>query len=208
MAQISIAGDTSGTVTLAAPAVSGTTTLTLPTTSGTVLTSAASQTLTTPNVVGPLTLTSGGITFNANPGGGTQATLSDYEVGTWTPAVAFGGNSVGVTYTANVGNYVKVGNVVHIQMYSYLSSKGSSTGVITFTGLPFAAKNQSNAYNSFSFYCGLSTGTSGSFMAYISPNTQYVNLTFSQTGTSANFTNTQCLNNSDFIISGTYISNT
>lgn len=43
MASIVVAGDTSGTVTLAAPAVSGTTTLTLPTTSGTVLTSASTQ---------------------------------------------------------------------------------------------------------------------------------------------------------------------
>jgi len=41
MASIVVAGDTSGTVTLSAPAVSGTTTLTLPTTSGTVLTSAS-----------------------------------------------------------------------------------------------------------------------------------------------------------------------
>ena len=40
MSSVVIAGDTSGTVTLAAPAVSGTTTLTLPATSGTVLTSA------------------------------------------------------------------------------------------------------------------------------------------------------------------------
>jgi hypothetical protein len=40
MSSIIVAGDTSGTVTLAAPAVSGTTTLTLPTTSGTVLTTA------------------------------------------------------------------------------------------------------------------------------------------------------------------------
>jgi hypothetical protein len=38
MASIVVAGDTSGTVTLAAPAVSGTTTLTLPTTSGTIVT--------------------------------------------------------------------------------------------------------------------------------------------------------------------------
>lgn len=40
MSSVVIAGDTSGTVTLAAPAVAGTTTLTLPSTSGTVLTSA------------------------------------------------------------------------------------------------------------------------------------------------------------------------
>jgi hypothetical protein len=42
MASIVVAGDTSGTVTLAAPSTAGTTTLTLPTTSGTVLTSASS----------------------------------------------------------------------------------------------------------------------------------------------------------------------
>jgi phage-related tail fiber protein len=39
MANVVISGDTSGAITLAAPAVAGTTTLTLPTTSGTVLTS-------------------------------------------------------------------------------------------------------------------------------------------------------------------------
>ena len=38
MAQLSIAGDASGSITLAAPAVSGTTTLTFPTTTGTILT--------------------------------------------------------------------------------------------------------------------------------------------------------------------------
>ncbi len=41
MADIVLSGSTSGSVTLAAPAVAGSTTLTLPTTSGTVLTSAA-----------------------------------------------------------------------------------------------------------------------------------------------------------------------
>ena len=45
MAQISIAGDTSGSVSLVAPAVSGTTTLTLPTTSGTIVTTSGSQTI-------------------------------------------------------------------------------------------------------------------------------------------------------------------
>lgn len=38
MSSVVIAGDTSGSVTLSAPAVSGTTTLTLPTTSGTIVT--------------------------------------------------------------------------------------------------------------------------------------------------------------------------
>ena len=44
MSSVVIAGDTSGTVTLSAPAVSGTTTLTLPATSGTLLQSGTAVT--------------------------------------------------------------------------------------------------------------------------------------------------------------------
>ena len=43
LSSIVVAGDTSGSVTLSAPAVAGSTTLTLPSVSGTVLTSASSQ---------------------------------------------------------------------------------------------------------------------------------------------------------------------
>ena len=52
MSSVIIAGDTSGTVTLAAPAVSGTTTLTLPATTGTVLTSATTQSGLPSNIAG------------------------------------------------------------------------------------------------------------------------------------------------------------
>jgi hypothetical protein len=52
MSSVIIAGDTSGTVTLAAPAVAGTTTLTLPATTGTVLTSATTQAGLPTNVAG------------------------------------------------------------------------------------------------------------------------------------------------------------
>ena len=124
MSSVVIAGNTSGTITLDAPNVAGTTVLTLPTANGTILTTAS--TLASPSVSGNLTMTTGGITFNANPGGGTQATLDDYEVGTWTPTIAFGGASVGITYTIRNGAYVKVGKVVHIRAYIALSSKGSS----------------------------------------------------------------------------------
>jgi len=55
MSSVIIAGDTSGSVTLAAPAVSGTTTLTLPATTGTVITNTAgtvTQTMLAAGVVG------------------------------------------------------------------------------------------------------------------------------------------------------------
>ena len=61
MASIVVAGDTSGTVTLAAPAVSGTTTLTLPTTTGNVVADTATQTLTNKTITSP-TITGATIT--------------------------------------------------------------------------------------------------------------------------------------------------
>ena len=72
MASIVVAGDTSGTVTLAAPAVSGTTTLTLPATSGTVLTNGtntnfpAGSTLQAVQAIftGTQTLATGGVNAN------------------------------------------------------------------------------------------------------------------------------------------------
>ena len=48
MSSIIVAGDTSGTCTLQAPAVAGSTVLTLPAVSGTVITTATGQTLTSP----------------------------------------------------------------------------------------------------------------------------------------------------------------
>ena len=134
MSSVVIAGNTSGTVTLDAPNVAGTTVLTLPTTSGTVLTSAANQTLTTPNVVGPLTLTSGGITFNANPGGGTQAVLNDFEQGTWTPTA---GNGSSAVETLRLATYTKINKTVAI--FLDVTLPNPNPGLTNYiNGLPFA----------------------------------------------------------------------
>ena len=64
-------------------------------------------------------------------------TLANYAEGTWTPGVSFGGASVGVTYSSQVGLYTKIGKMVFCQMQLTLSSKGSSTGTALITGLPF-----------------------------------------------------------------------
>ena len=56
MSAVVITGDTSGTVTLQAPAVAGTTTLTLPATNGTIVTTASGQSLASPAVTGTMSL--------------------------------------------------------------------------------------------------------------------------------------------------------
>lgn len=60
------------------------------------------------------------------------------KTGSWTPGVAFGGAAVGITYSSNVGSYTRIGNMVFVQFAITLSNKGSSTGSVTVTGLPFA----------------------------------------------------------------------
>jgi hypothetical protein len=83
-----------------------------------------------------------GITFPATASDSTSAnTLDDYEEGTWTPALAFGGGSTGITYNERSGSYVKIGRVVYAWMSIYLTNKGSSTGSAQINGLPFTGTN-------------------------------------------------------------------
>jgi hypothetical protein len=63
--------------------------------------------------------------------------LDDYEEGTWTMGISFGGASVGVTTSSNTGNYTKIGRQVTVNGIVVLTSKGSSTGSAKITGLPF-----------------------------------------------------------------------
>ncbi len=68
---------------------------------------------------------------------GQLGTGDNYFVGgSWTPGIAFGGLSVGVTYASQSGSYMKIGNMVFFAGTFVLTSKGSSTGTITITGFP------------------------------------------------------------------------
>ena len=135
MSSVVIAGDTSGTVTLAAPAVSGTTTLTLPATTGTVLTSGTAVTvaqggtgLTAVGSSGNL-LTSNGTTWvSSAPSGGVTSLngqtgaitntgsgdIGSYTIayGEYNTAYAIGSTIAGssLAYRAGGSNYGGLGN--------------------------------------------------------------------------------------------------
>ena len=55
----------------------------------------------------------------------------------WTPVLMFSGAAVGITYSAQTGSYVRIGNVIYYQGHLTLTSKGSSAGVSAIHGLPF-----------------------------------------------------------------------
>lgn len=124
MSKLVLSGDTSGSVTLDAPAVSGTTTLTLPTTTGTVL-------ITNGSGIASVN----GIQFPATQSASADAnTLDDYEEGTWTPTLT--GSSGSATYSVQAGTYVKVGSMVTLNFWIFGSSKNTLAGNVTIT-LPF-----------------------------------------------------------------------
>jgi len=83
-----------------------------------------------------------GVTFGTDTAAANK--LDDYEEGTWTPVITFGGASVGVAYsTPRLGTYTKIGRLVTATCSFLLSDKGSSTGHAVITGLPFASSSAS-----------------------------------------------------------------
>jgi len=111
-----------------------------------------------------------GITFPATQDPSSNAnTLDDYEEGTWTPVIAFGGASVGVVYSTQSANYTKIGNRVFISCYVSLLSKGSSTGNVSITGLPFVSQNV-NVFNNLSVWGNNLASITGGYNCGILPN--------------------------------------
>lgn len=73
-------------------------------------------------------------------GSGNTVTITNsitYSNGTFTPALTFGGASVGMTMSIQFGKYTRLGNLVYMYATVFLTNKGSSTGNALMTGLPF-----------------------------------------------------------------------
>jgi len=79
-------------------------------------------------------------------GTGSANKLDDYETGTFTPIIDPTGAAGSGTYTNQQGSYVKVGDVVHINIRLGWSAH-TGTGGMRITGLPFTS---SNAYGGLS----------------------------------------------------------
>ena len=54
----------------------------------------------------------------------------------FSPVLQFGGANVGITYLNQSGIYTQMANVIEFTVFITLTSKGTSTGVATVTGLP------------------------------------------------------------------------
>jgi hypothetical protein len=125
MSSVVISGDTSGAITLSAPAVAGTNTITLPAVTGTAVVTGTTPTL-------------NGITFPATQVPSADAnTLDDYEEGTWT----VGTIAAGYTIQQQSGRYIKIGNLVSISGFVMFSAVGAATSQVVVNGLPFTCNS-------------------------------------------------------------------
>jgi hypothetical protein len=141
-----------------------------------------------------------GITFPATQSASSDAnTLDDYEEGTWTPTITFNFASTGITYTTQLGRYVKIGRQVTIWVYFLLASKGSDTGPARVMGLPFtnSAGNDAEGASFIPNYWGMASSVTPG--GYVQAGQSYFILintapaTSVSTITDSNFTNTTYL---------------
>ena len=90
-----------------------------------------------------------GIDFSqlqTNASGMTSETLDSYEEGTWTPTLTGSSSAPSLTYSTQLGEYVKIGSVVHLTFFinvANVSAQGG--GQLRITGLPFSSKNSTGA---------------------------------------------------------------
>jgi hypothetical protein len=150
MSSVVISGNTSGTITLDAPAVAGTTTLTLPATTGNIVTDSATQTLTNK------TLTSPTIT------GALVSSMASSVITSGTAVASTSGTSIDFT---SIPSWVKRITV----MFSGVSTNGNSfpliqigdLGGIETTDYNSASSNLQNATT-----VGVSSSSAGFLIAF------------------------------------------
>ena len=145
-------------------------------------------------------------------GTATANKLDDYKEGTWTPTLKFSSGQVGITYAGAAGtvyrngHYTKIGRVVTFSFRIILTSKGTSVGDATISGLPYDANGGLGNYGSamYSF--------ANNFLIPLRPtitidsSSSIIRLRFvnSPNGNYGNVTNSDFNNNSDIILTGTY----
>ena len=153
-----------------------------------------------------MSIDSGGLKFGTDTADANA--LDDYEEGSFTPIIKFGGNTNNQTYAYQMGRYTKIGNRVVFHLYVKFSNKGTASGAAHIYGLPFAAASISVGYAHCSAW--MNQGNFGETVptGYVPPSQSYYNIERQRCdnglGVSA-CDNTNFNNNTDMMVNGSYI---
>lgn len=156
---------------------------------------------------GVVSLLKGQLKFpaTANPSSDPN-TLDDYEEGTWTPTMTFGGSSTGVTYGTQDGRYVKIGSMVWLGIRVTLTNNGSGTGQCVITSLPFTSLNAgAAALGCFmaEYWVG-TTGVVGNLLAIIGSNSTSAGMRMSSGTNTVDVSDTVIGNTATVYLDGWY----
>lgn len=177
---------------------------------GQVLTSAggtSAPTWTTPTtgtVTSVSVTTANGISGTVANATTTPAITLNSVTSTFTPTLAFGGASTGVTYSIQIGRYNRVGVSVFFTVYIALSSKGSSVGNATIEGLPITSNSGANNFHAETLLVNNMAAGVTVTVAYINAGVTNITLTKLAAGALSNMADTDYTNTSAMICTGWY----
>jgi hypothetical protein len=131
--------------------------------------------------VGGATAGTGGIAFPATAVAVADPnTLDDYEEGTFTPILQ-GDSTAGTgTYSTQVGEYTRIGNICHYKIY-IIWTHHTGTGTILAGVLPFINTNTLGACSSI-YHSNVAMTAGNTMQGYVMANDQYVRLEQVPTG--------------------------
>lgn len=148
--------------------------------------------------------TTGANTMLISTSANVVTTTTFVEAGAYTPVLAFGGASVGITYGTQLGRYIRVGNMITLTVDITLTNKGSSVGNATIS-LPSAAAAGVPTVEMLAFLLTVTTtGTYTTLDLPASASTGTLVQVIATTGAAAALTNTAFGNTSVIRISGSY----
>lgn len=135
-------------------------------------------------------------TIDSTSVGGVEAEFT----GSFTPGIAFGGSSTGITYSTQSGRYYYRGGFITGFFKITLTNKGAQTGAATITGLPFAARllNGTATVGLFS-----SMNTALTPVLDITEGTSVINIRTGASGSASTYADTAFSNSS--IINGSFM---
>ena len=147
-----------------------------------------------PTIANGLTLTDGDISFasghginfasDTNASGSSDEILTDYEHGTWVPAV--GGST---TYNSQVGRYVKVGDFVYLWFYLEINAHDGSYGAnFSITGCPFTTNSSMGGSGNIHYFGSVGGGNPIALFTRVDPNNTQINVS-GTTGASSSMAN-------------------
>lgn len=122
----------------------------------------------------------------------------------WTPVLKFGGGTTGITYSEQNGRYNISNGFLEFSGQITLTSKGSSTGVATITGLPLAAANIDITLTPLTIRSNNATAAVTDITAFVAANTTTISLYNFATGSCTTIDDTVFNNNTTLWYSGKY----